>query len=97
MAARLPCRHDGCPGLEMHNGKPDGCGHPTIDNGCMAVIAERDGLRLAFEALSALLREDYGSDMSLADIAETWPPTFVDNPITPEHIAALHALEGSTR
>jgi hypothetical protein len=30
----LPCPHDGCPGLEMHNGKPDGCGHPTITEGC---------------------------------------------------------------
>lgn len=33
-ATHLPCPHDGCPGLEMHNGKPDGCGHPTITEGC---------------------------------------------------------------
>lgn len=33
-ATHLPCPHEGCPGLEMHNGKPDGCGHPGITEGC---------------------------------------------------------------
>jgi hypothetical protein len=33
-AARTPCTHDGCPGMEWHEGRPDGCGHPTITDGC---------------------------------------------------------------
>lgn len=89
-ASRLPCPHDGCPGLEMHDGKPDGCGHGTITEGCRGLQAERDGLRLAFDALAALVREEFPPGMSLAEIAKTWPP----KQITPEQVEALRALEG---
>lgn len=88
-ASRLPCPHEGCPGLEMHDGKPDGCGHGTITEGCRGLQAERDGLQLAFEALAALVREF----MSLAEIAETWPPTESGERITPEQVEALRARE----
>lgn len=27
---RLPCPHDGCPGVEVCEGKIDGCGHPSM-------------------------------------------------------------------
>jgi hypothetical protein len=88
----LPCPHPACPGLEMRNGQPDGCGHPTITGGCAGPIAERDALRLAFKALAALVHDRTPKDWTLAKIAEMRPPYFGE-PITPEQIAALRALE----
>jgi hypothetical protein len=91
--ARVPCPHDGCPGLELHNGKPDGCGHPTITTGCLGVVAERDALRLGFDALAAIVRDEYrhGGD-ALHEMAGTWGLVLG---ITAEQIDALRALEGT--
>lgn len=94
IATHLPCPHDGCPGLEMHDGKPDGCGHPTITEGCRGLQAERDGLRLAFEVLAAMVREEFPAGVSLAEIVDTWPPTYCGGRPTPDQLAALRALEG---
>lgn len=31
---RVPCPADGCPGLEVYDDQPLGCGHPTKTSGC---------------------------------------------------------------
>ena len=47
-----------------------------------------DSWRLAAEALASLVREDYPSDLSLSEIARRWGVG-----LTPEHLAALAAIE----
>lgn len=31
-----PCPAQGCPGVELYDGHPEGCGHPTKTSGCEA-------------------------------------------------------------
>lgn len=52
--------------------------------------AERQDLALAFEALTALIYEEYDDDRPLSEIAEIWGPM---KAATPEHIAALRRVE----
>lgn len=49
-------------------------------------------LELAVAALAALVREEYPSDLSLAEIARRW-----GHGLTTEHLAALAALDTEMR
>lgn len=53
---------------------------------------EYDRLRLGFDALAALVREEYGHGMPLAEIAATWTPEGVEV----EHVEALRELWEAT-